>query len=405
MAVFQLNSFCSKIPDEILQTVFGRFEIDDVDCKLLRSDKWLDEWARLDKKYEPETISKLLALLQQTNDFRGDKAQIALQDAAELYLSESVFAKFRSDCLSLENIQSRLLKAWLKNDEIFERACALYVIDSISQNGWRLRTGIGNHKVNTSKEALQNLSKEIQAVLGKQMRAQFCESRDVGLRGESRIIRSQISDYSETSEEWDKGEFKGRPRTPARALIFDYNAKRGTLNVTTQGCGRVGYRLHEAFCRAILGMEELPNERPVPTYRIQHLLKRKPEFFIDPRSVIKGCSVVGMKLRDSRFNKIVTINLTAQDARDGYSTKVIYEQLNSLFNDALQQQVELCAVVLKFQLKIKYGPKTFEKIRISETETHHIDLGEADDAIHAFLIENGLEEPPDENKNASNAEK
>lgn len=114
MAVFQLNSFCSKIPDEILQTVFGRFEIDDVDCKLLRSDKWLDEWARLDKKYEPETISKLLALLQQTNDFRGDKAQIALQDAAELYLSESVFAKFRSDCLSLENIQSRLLKAWLK---------------------------------------------------------------------------------------------------------------------------------------------------------------------------------------------------------------------------------------------------------------------------------------------------
>lgn len=273
MAVFQLSTFCSKIPDDLLQAVFERFQIHVEDFKLLKTEKWEELWNKITQECEPGMVARLMTLLQQTNDFRGEKAQTALQDAAQFYLPAPRFDQFKEECLSLENVQSRLLKAWLENDEIFERACSLYVIDSISRSGWRLRTGIGTHDSNKSPEALQSLSQEIQSVLGKQMRAQFCQSRYVGERGESSLFWAQISDYNETSEEWEKGEFKGRPRLPARSLIFDYNPKRGTLNVTTQGFGRVKFRLHDAFCRSILALNELPTEKPIPTYRIQHLLK------------------------------------------------------------------------------------------------------------------------------------
>lgn len=39
MAVFQFNLFCSKIPDNLLQSVFERFEIEKVDLKALRSEE------------------------------------------------------------------------------------------------------------------------------------------------------------------------------------------------------------------------------------------------------------------------------------------------------------------------------------------------------------------------------
>ena len=44
MAVFQFNLFCSKIPDDILQSVFERFEIENADHRALRSQEWKQEW-------------------------------------------------------------------------------------------------------------------------------------------------------------------------------------------------------------------------------------------------------------------------------------------------------------------------------------------------------------------------
>ena len=154
MAVFQLSTFCSKIPDDLLQAVFERFQIHVEDFKLLKTEKWEELWNKITQECEPGMVARLMTLLQQTNDFRGEKAQTALQDAAQFYLPAPRFDQFKEECLSLENVQSRLLKAWLENDEIFERACSLYVIDSISRSGWRLRTGIGTHDSNKSPEAL-----------------------------------------------------------------------------------------------------------------------------------------------------------------------------------------------------------------------------------------------------------
>lgn len=392
MAVFLLSSFCSKVPDELLQAVFERFKIYDADFKLLRTEKWEEEWKAITKGCEPETAARLLALLQQTNDFRGERAQTVLQDALQFFLSPSRFEQFREECLSLENVQSCLLKAWLKNDEIFERACSLYVIDSISRSGWRLRTGVGEHECNKSSEALLALSREIKALLGKQMRARFCQSRYIGERGESLLFRSQISDYNETSEEWEKGEFKGRPRLPARSIIFDYNPKRGTLNVTTQGFGRVKYRLHEAFCQTILSLKELSSEKPIPIYRLQHLLKHVPDFSFYPQEAVKSCAIVGMTVRDCRYGKAVAIRLSTSDDGKGSATKAIYEQLNALFGSALQSHVEIISVVFKMKLHVKYGHETFKNIRISEKGMQHFDLGQADVDIHSFLIRNCLEE-------------
>lgn len=79
MAVFQFNLFCSKIPDNLLQSVFERFEIEKVDLKALRSEEWRQEWERVAHGNELE--AELLTLFQQTNEFRGEKAQAAMQDA------------------------------------------------------------------------------------------------------------------------------------------------------------------------------------------------------------------------------------------------------------------------------------------------------------------------------------
>ena len=259
MAVFLFNSFCSKIPDDLLRSVFDRFEIKNVDLKALKSEQWEEEWKRISEEYKK--ASKLLILFQQTNEFRAEKAQVALQDAAEIFLSPPEFDEFRKECLDFKNIQSCLLKAWLTNSEIFEYACNLYVIDSIARSGWKLRTGIGKHEIDTSTTAFSSLSEAIRGILGKQMRGRFCEVKNIGERGGKHLILAQISDYNETSDEFVNGEFKGRPRLPSRALVFAYSANKGTLDVSTQGFGRVGEKFHEAYCQCILGLTELPKQK------------------------------------------------------------------------------------------------------------------------------------------------
>ena len=137
------------------------------------------------------------------------------------------------------------------------------------------------------------------------MRGRFCEVKNVGERGEKHLILAQISDYNETSDEFVNGEFKGRPRVPSRALVFAYNADKGALDVSTQGFGRVGEKFHEAYCRCILGMAELPKQKQAPEYYLRQLLKSPPEFVYAPSEAVKSCAIVGMQLRDCRLGKIV----------------------------------------------------------------------------------------------------
>ena len=391
MAVFQFNLFCSKIPDNLLQSVFERFEIEKVDLKALRSEEWRQEWERAAHGNELE--AELLTLFQQTNEFRGEKAQAAMQDAAKELLSESAFDAFREECLKLKNIHACLLQAWLIKKEIFEYACSLYVIDSIARSGWRLRTGIGNHEVDTSSSAFLSLSEAIRGILSRQMRGRFCEIKDVGQRGEKRLILAQISDYNETSDEFVRGEFTGRPRLPSRTLVFAYNALKGTLDVSTQGFGRVGDKFHEAFCQCILGLPELPKEKQAPAYCLGWLLKCQPDFVCAPWEAVKSCAVVGMQLRDCRLGKVVAINLTAPNNSQESSTQAIYDQLNRLFGTALQNMIELRSVTLQMKIKLRYGSEIRKNIRLSERGMQNLDFGEADEDIHAFLVANGLEKP------------
>lgn len=73
MAVFQFNLFCSKIPDDILQSVFERFEIENADHRALRSQEWKQEWEHV--AHGDEREAELLTLFQQTNEFRGKRKQ------------------------------------------------------------------------------------------------------------------------------------------------------------------------------------------------------------------------------------------------------------------------------------------------------------------------------------------
>lgn len=389
MAVFQFNLFCSKIPDDILQSVFERFEIENADHRALRSQEWKQEWEHV--AHGDEREAELLTLFQQTNEFRGEKAQAAMQDAAKDLLSESAFDAFREECLKLKNIHACLLQAWLIKKEIFEHACSLYVIDSIARSGWRLRTGIGSHDVDTSSSAFLSLSEAIRGILSKQMRGRFCEIKDVGKRGEKRLILAQISDYNETSDEFVQGEFTGRPRLPSRTLVFAYNALKGTLDVSTQGFGRVGDKFHEAFCRCILGLPELPRQKQAPVYSLRWLLKCPPDFVCEPWKAVKSCAIVGMQLRDCRLGKVVSINLTAPNNSKENSTQAIYDQLNKLFGTALQNLIELRSVTLQMKIKLRYGHEIRKNIRLSESGMQNLDFGEADEDIHAFLVANGLE--------------
>lgn len=388
MAVFLLNSFCSKVPADLLNEVFERFGIDNVNLKELKSEQWEEEWQRVTESYD--CAPRVIALFQQVNEFKSEKAHAALQDAAEFFLPSTRFEEFREECLALKNIQSCLLKAWLINEEIFEYACNLYIIDSIARSGWKQRTGVGHYEVDTSAAALHRLSEEIRNILGKQMRGRFCKTTSIGQRGDNHLILAQISDYNETSDEFLEGELKERPRLPSRPLVFIYNAGKGTLNISTQGFGRVGESFHAAFCRTVLGLPGLPKQKQRPVYCLSQLLLSPPDFYV-PHGAVKSCAVVGMQVKDRRLGKMATITLTAPNNQNGDATRAIYEQLNMLFGDALQKHVELRSVTLQMRLQLRYSNEMNKKIRLSEIGTQNFDFGEADEDIHAFLGVHGLE--------------
>ncbi|MCG5031348.1 hypothetical protein MAF45_07835 [Mesosutterella sp. OilRF-GAM-744-9] len=385
MATFVLDSFCRKIPDDILRQALTKYDVNDANLAALRSaDKCTDEWERL-RADHPE-LKKLQVVFHEINGFREEAGETALQ--------ASIFGP-RPDWLPIDRvagIQGVMLSVFIHDPYIYQRACTRYLIDSTRAKGWKQYSGIWKQTVNSSEAARSLLAEDIRKILARQMRGRYCRVAAYDSTNQNSILVATFSDFLESSEEWTTdGDIQQYARRPVRRLAFIYNPEAGTLRVNVEGFGKVGLTLHDAFCRDILGMPGLPKEAPQSNFHIRQLLQATPpNFVLDPTGPIQSFVLSELKFSDPR-NPSTKINIVAPKNKDGMAD--LYRQLALLFKGR-EGFLRLFSAVFYMKYQLPGRPPRTRRIRLEEGPMQRIDSDPSDEALHELLIENGLEEPP-----------
>ncbi|MDD7443012.1 MAG: hypothetical protein PUG38_10405 [Sutterellaceae bacterium] len=397
MATFVLDSFCRKIPDDILRQVLAKYDATDANLAALRSaGTCTTEWGRL--RSEHPKLNELQAVFHEINDFREEVGEAALQ--------ASIIGT-RPDWLPIDRvagIQGVMLTVFVNDPYLYRRACTRYLIDSTRAKGWKQYTGIWGQKIDSSEDACSRLAEDIQKILARQMRGRYCHVDEYKTQNQNSVLVATFSDFLEASEEWTTdGDVKQYERRPVRRLAFIYNPEAGTLRVNVEGFGKVGFSLHDAFCRDILGMPGLPKEAPQSSFHIRHLLQTTPpDFILDPTGPIQSFVLSELKFSDPRCLS-TKINIVAPKNKAGMAD--LYKQLALLFKGR-EDSLRLFSAVFYMKYQLPGRPPRTRRIRLEEGPMQRIDSDPSDEALHELLIENGLEEPPQgagvENAEAAN---
>jgi hypothetical protein len=385
MAAYLLDSFCRKIPDDILRQALAAYGAKDANLAALRSaGTCMTEWNRLRSEH-PE-LKELQAAFHEINGFREEAGETALQ--------ASILGP-RPDWLPVDRvagIQGVMLSVFIHDPYLYRRTCTRYLIDSTRAKGWKQYSGIWGQTVNSSETARSLLAEDIQKILARQMRGRYCRVDLYEAKSPSSALVATFSDYLESSEEWTQdGDIQQYARRPVQRLAFIYNPEAGTLRVNVEGFGKVGLTLHDAFCRDILGMPGLPKEAPQSNFHIRQLLQATPpSFVLDPTGPIQSFVLSELKFSDPR-NPNTKINIVAPKNKDGMAA--LYRQLALLFKGR-EDSLRLFSAAFYMKYQLPGRPPRTRRIRLEEGPMQRIDSDPSDEALHELLIENGLEEPP-----------
>lgn len=123
-------------------------------------------------------------------------------------------------------------------------------------------------------------------------------------------------DYTTSELEYDGDKLLPHSRKSVLEVGFIYRPDEGLLEIGASGGKTEIQALQRIFCRAALGMEELPPPRNDEVYKLDGLLRRNFAFPTDPEDGIEGVKLTSLRLLriGSRARKI-TIEQSA-DAQE-----------------------------------------------------------------------------------------
>lgn len=288
---YSAKTFLRNTPNDLLKQYFEQHGIDlGFEWSYRHASDVNPVFAAMEQLPEA-TRSRVDGDFAMVNDLACEAGVLAILDKAggrARGLAER-FAKMKNAC-------ERALWTFLHEPELFRLAGCFHEMDR--RLGWRRRFVGVRLEVATDDEALRAFEQALRMFYRRQGRGRFCHV-DYYLRQDPlrHCFFAYPEDYASTDIGYDEhGRFQQRARRSAFELIFVYRPEEGMLEVRAHGKTKDVAQLEEIFCKAILGLVELPPEDGRLPYDLTVLKSADFAFPMDPKDGIAAVEVQALRL-------------------------------------------------------------------------------------------------------------
>ena len=255
---YSRNTFLRQTPSRILKEYFaGKGLLAHVSFDALRETE-IEPIAEGLDALEEEQRTKVEAEFAQVYEMACSLGvQVLVEEAGSPFHNLDWTERFAQ----MKNPYEKALWAFMNHPLIFEIASDLAYMDRVG--GWKQRYVGEGLPAAVEEQDKENLAKGVRTLYKKQGRGYHCKIDNYRRENPERhCYFAYPEDYPTTDMGYDeKGEFQHWPTRPAFEVIFVYQPGNGFLYVHAKGRGEDIEKLQEAFCRAILGLDHLPDKR------------------------------------------------------------------------------------------------------------------------------------------------
>lgn len=195
-----------------------------------------------------------------------------------------------------ENAYAAAMMALLEHKDVFDIASC--VSDIFRVGNWRKRAVGKRLHATDAPEQILAFTEALKLIYQKQGRGRSCHVDRYQRLDPLRFCYFAYPEDFPTSEvEFDETHnFRRVTRRPALENVFIYDPEAGTLDISATGPNEHKEALAEAFCKHILGLKNLPPEKPRPEYTLKPVMNPAFQFPIEPDDGIARVEIKSLRL-------------------------------------------------------------------------------------------------------------
>lgn len=252
------KTFIQKTPNALLKLFFEQKAITlGLDWEKLQEsdvDPIYDAIQELDDK----SRVKIENTFRQINEMACSKgAQCLIEEGESVYHKLELAGTFEA----MSNHYEMALWTYLNHHAVFYVAESLYRMDNIGS--WKQCAVYRGLNPKIEQEEVDKFAEELIKFYKKQGRGHHCVIRNYRRENPERhCYFAYPEDYAKTELEYDdKGKLDNRNIKPAFEVIFVYRPESGILETNAKGKAADVKKLRQAFCKTILNLEKMPDEK------------------------------------------------------------------------------------------------------------------------------------------------
>ncbi|MDD5050957.1 MAG: hypothetical protein PHV93_04465 [Candidatus Pacebacteria bacterium] len=286
------KTFLRQTPNHILKEYFRRNDLlKDIEFDKLGETEINPIFEAMDK-LDIKEQNKIEADFRRINEMAFEKGiLILIEEAGSVFHNVDLLPTFEP----MKNHYEKAFWVFLNNRKVFDIASDLAYMESLGS--WRSRkVGAGLVPAVEEKDK-QNLADGVSEFYKKQGRGKRCHVDNyLRQQPERHCYFVYPEDYATTELGFDdEDKFYHRLRKPAFELVFIYRPESGILEVSAKGGKKDIERLQEIFCKAILGLDELPSLEKRP-FDLSKLKDKTLQFVTEPTDCIEKVTVTMLRL-------------------------------------------------------------------------------------------------------------
>ena len=381
---YSLKRFLRQSPNRFLKQYFISLGIlSEIDFDILKetdAETIFSAWLNLPEEIK-STIEKDFREIDELANAIGSKA---IRDEA-FFHKEDLLEKF----FELKGFHEHAFWTFLERPAYWRGALDFHHADIIPASYWRKRknlpkkpAAIDSVNIESFEKALGNYFYTIQG------RGKNCKV-DCYKRNELDYFYVYAEDFTQSSMEWDKGQFERRAHHPAFEIIFAFSEREGALDTYLLGDRKIVPDLQAIFAEKLLKTELAPDAQDDRVYDLEPLRLREFQFVYDLGSNIEKVVIKKLRLSISGKKKEKIVLET-----DGsYDRNAIFDLYEKTTKEFLPLQIFISQVGIKvtfFPNASSRKPKT-RTFEITWPNSCNLKHDGYDLHIRKMLVSSGIE--------------
>jgi len=395
---YSIRSFFRQIPKALLARYFAaKGLLADFDFAALRAtrlDGLMEAWDSLSDEVRTAVEADFREIFEMSCD-NGLRAIIAeakwhLAHASDPYAQDpeapsDALGAFEAKLRALPCHFERAMVTFLDHQDLWYGATHFCHADRLRY--WRKSKDLPKVAPAVDKESLRKLEAAIRAHFkATEWRGRYCVV-EVLSRGDYEYFFVYLEDYPRKDPEWLAGELTPRRHIPATEIVFVYNPKEGTLDLSARGSSKALVPLQDIFAKIILrGGKAAPASTGL-VYNLNALRRRHFNFVIAPGSPIEDVRLRMLKL-SSLAVRGDRITLEADSRRN---PAAVHDLLARLEACTPLLSYEVTHVELAATVRTGTGKTRTVPVRIACPNACSLKHEDVDGALRAMLQASGIE--------------